>query len=103
MLKNISIRVPNEIIEDSEELAGYEYTEKSMILRDALRIGIDELKKKIAIKLYTQEKVTISEAAAIANISVGEMMEILAKQGIRAHIKIEDISESLKNALEIIE
>lgn len=103
MLKNISIRVPNEIIEDSEELAGYEYTEKSMILRDALRIGLDVLKKKIAIKLYTQEKVTISEAADIANISVGEMIEIFAKQGIKAHIDLNDISESLKNALELIE
>lgn len=103
MLKNISIRVPNEIIEDSEELAGYEYTEKSMILRDALRIGIDELKKKIAIKLYSQEKITISEAADIANISVGEIIEILAKQGIKAHIDLKDISESLNNALELIE
>jgi len=103
MLKNISIRVPTEIIKDSEELAGYEYTEKSIILRDALRIGIDELKKKLAIKLYTQEKITISEAADIANISVGEMMEILTKQGIKVHIDLKDISESLKNALEIIE
>ncbi len=102
MLKNISIRVPKEIIEDSVELAGYEYTEKSIILRDALRIGLDELKKRIAIKLYAKERVTISEAADIADVSVGEMIEILAQQGIKAHIKSEDISESLKNAFGLI-
>ena len=62
-----------------------------------------ELKKRIAIKLFTEERVTISEAADIANISVGEMMEIFTKQGIKAHIDLEDISESLKNAIEFIE
>lgn len=101
-MKNLSLRIPEEVVDETKILIKYEHLEQSVILREALKIGLDELKKKTAIELFSEGKITISEAASIAGVSVGEMMEILTKLGIKSGIELKDVKNSLKNALKSI-
>jgi predicted HTH domain antitoxin len=55
----------------------------------------------MAIKLYSEGKLTISECAQMAEKSVGEMMELLTDRGIKSKITIEDFEEGLSNALDL--
>ena len=59
-------------------------------------------KKDMAIKLYSEGKISISEYAQMAEKSVGGMMELLAARGIKSKITTEDFEEGLSNALDLL-
>ena len=65
-------------------------------------IDITMIKKDMAIKLYSEGKITISECAQIAEKSVGEMMELLTDRGIKSKITTEDLEKGLSNALDLL-
>ena len=67
-----------------------------------MRYGLAEMKKELAIRLFSERRVTISEAARLAEISVGEMMEVLSGRGIKSKITLEDFEEGLENAVELL-
>jgi len=97
------IVVPKEMKEALEEIKRYEPLDESLIVLQALRYGLAEIKKELAIRLFSEERVTISEAAKLAEKSVGEMMEVLSGRGIKSKITLEDFEEGLENALELLE
>ena len=53
-----------------------------------------------AYKLFSEGKTTISESAEIAELSVGEMMELLVDRGIKSKITLKDYEEGLSTAIE---
>lgn len=54
MLKQISMRIPEEFYETLEKLSKIEKQEKSFIVREALKKGLEDLRKGIAVKLYKE-------------------------------------------------
>lgn len=102
MLKNVSIRLNEDFIREAETLARLERVDKSTIIREALEKGLARVKLDIAIEMFGRGKVSTSEAADIADLSVGEMMEELVKRGIKPDITKEDLKGSLERALKVI-
>lgn len=56
--------------------------------------------EELAVKLFSEGKITVSEAAEIAHLSLGEMMELLSARGIESNITLEDYEEGFSNAKE---
>ena len=63
---------------------------------------IKNIEKELAVKLFSEGKTTIGESAEIAELSVGEMMELLADRGIKSKITLKDYEEGLATAIEAI-
>ena len=95
------MRIPEEFYETVNQLSKLEKQEKSFIVREALKEGLEKLRKERAIFLYKERKLTISEAAKLADISIGEMMELLINAGVKSEISIEDFEKSSKVSLEL--
>ena len=100
MLKQVSMRVPEEFYETVKKLSQLEKQEKSFIVREALKEGLEKLRKEKAISLYKERKLSLSEAAKLADVGAGEMMELLIKAGVKSEISVEDFEESSKVRLE---
>jgi Arc/MetJ-type ribon-helix-helix transcriptional regulator len=82
----VSIVLPQKMSEELDALIslGY-YDNRSEIVREALRNFLSqkpEVRLVAAIKLYKDEKITISRAAEIAGVSFDEMKNILIDEGI---------------------
>ncbi len=58
--------------------------------------------KELAIRLFSERKTTLSESAEIAQVSTGEMMELLAERGIKSKITLKDYEEGLASAVEML-
>ena len=84
-------------------LAGYEYSERSMILRKALLRGMDDLRVDEAVMLYLEGRLTMGEASDLAGLSVGQMLDVLSERGVKKDIGLDDVWGSLKNAMDVIE
>ena len=102
MMKNVSIRLREDFMKEAEKLAELELVDKSVIIREALEWGFLDVKVKVAIEMFSKDKASTSEAAEIAGLSVGEMMDELVKRGIKPNITKEDMKASLERALKIV-
>ncbi len=59
-------------------------------------------KLKTAVELFSEGKASTSEAAEVAGLSVGEMMDELVRRGVRPSITKEDLAGSLGRALKAV-
>ena len=102
MMKSVSIRLKEDFMKEARKLAELEMVDESVIIREALEKGMAEVKLETALELFSKGKVSTSEAAEIAGLSIGDMMDEIAKRGLRPNITKEDIKDSLKIALKAI-
>lgn len=87
------MRIPKEFYETVNRLSELGKQEKSFIVREALKEGLEKLRMEKAVSLYKERKLSLSEAAKLADISVGEMMEILTEAGVKSEISMEDFEK----------
>ncbi|MDI6707579.1 MAG: UPF0175 family protein [Candidatus Thermoplasmatota archaeon] len=81
-MENLQIRLPEEEVEDVEELTKVLHMSKSEVARNALHEGIKALKLEIAMKKYLSNEFTLCKAAEFADISIQEMCDYLARREI---------------------
>jgi len=102
MMKMFSLRASEEILREAERLSIIAKVDKSIVLREALEKGLEKIKLETAIKLFSEGRLSLNEAANTAGISAGEMMDKLREAGISSSITSEDVDELLEKALKII-
>ncbi len=96
------MEIPENLMDSLKKIKKYEPIEESLLIRQALQYGIRDIEKELAIKLFSEGKTTISESAEIAELSVGEMMELLVDRGIKSKITLKDYEEGLSTAIETL-
>jgi predicted transcriptional regulator len=101
-MKTISIRLDEKTLKRSSKLAETENLERSDAIRQSIACGLDILSRKKAADKYSEGAFSLSEAANFANISIPEMMDVLANRGIKANYSMKDADDSLKNIGKLI-
>jgi len=99
MTEIISTRIPNDIAKDLKEIEKEEKTDRATLIRKLLARAIAQWKTERALRLYQEGKVTLWRAARLAGITLREMMELAAKQGIQFKYTPKDLEEDIKAAL----
>ena len=92
----ISARIPQDRVNQIEEIAREEKVDKTTILDRALEHYIHEWRLEKAIKSYREGTSTLPRAAEIANITVWEMINTLADKNIQSQYGAEELEEDLK-------
>ncbi|MCK5109733.1 MAG: UPF0175 family protein [Methanosarcinales archaeon] len=74
------------------------YRTEGEVLKDALRqllLSRPGYRIEIAVRLYTDGKISLGKAAELAGISFDEMKEVLMQRGIKPKLGTRTISEAL--------
>jgi predicted HTH domain antitoxin len=95
--KTVSIRLEADDYQFLSSLAEAEKEDLSTAVRDLIGRG----RVFLGLERYRQGKASLSKAAELAGVSVSEMMDLLAAQGIPADLRVEDYRESLLALREI--
>ena len=95
----ISTRIPEEVARDLKEIEKEEKTDRATLVRKLLARAIEQWKIEHALRLYREGKVTLWRAARLADITLREMMELAAKEGIQFKYTTKDLEEDIKAAL----
>ncbi len=96
-----TVRLPKEVLKDLDNKAKSEKTDRTTVLRKLLEEAIKNSKIEEAVRLYKENKVSLSEAARRAGLYVGEMMEELVRRGVKSSMTLEDYKESLATAFQL--
>ena len=99
MTEIISTRIPDDIAKDLKEIEKEEQTDRATLVRKLLARAIEQWKMERALRLYREGKVTLWRAARLGGITLREMMELAAKQGIQFKYTAKDLEEDIKAAL----
>lgn len=97
-----SIRLNKKDTKKAKELANLLHFDQSIVMRNAVEVGLKKFSEETALKLYSENKVSLSEASHIAETSVGEFMELLSKRGIRQEMPSELLKEAFENAKKLV-
>ena len=95
----ISIKSPEDIIGIIKEIEETEQIDRATAVRKLLAKAIEKWKEERAIQLYRDGKVTLWRAAGMANLSLREIMKIVAEKGIEMHYTEKDLEEDINAAL----
>lgn len=99
MTEIISTRVPDEIAKDLKEIEEEEKTDRATVVRKLLARAIQQWKMERALRLYREGKVTLWRAAKLAGVTLREMMDLAAKEGIQFQYTQKDLEEDIEAAL----
>ena len=100
MSKIVSTRISEDLEKELKLIEEVEKTDRATVIRKLLSIGVSEWKKKYALDLYREGKVSLWKAAKIAGLSLWEMIDLLAKEKVLLNYTIEDLREDIEAALE---
>lgn len=96
--KRISVTIPEDLLKESEELAEERLEDRSTVIRQLIAEGLKEEKKKKAVDMYMDKKVSLEKAAEIADVSIWKMLDLLREKNVplrydrrEAEKEIEDI------------
>jgi metal-responsive CopG/Arc/MetJ family transcriptional regulator len=95
MNQAIGIRLDNDFIKKVDILSKEEVTDRSSIIRKLIVIGYKNLIKNKLAQKYKEGKITISEAANKAEITIWEMEQYLVEQGFKSSYSIEDLKNEI--------
>ena len=80
--KVTTVRLPEETIEDLEDLTEKLQREKSDLMREALQIGIDEMKLRLALELYRKGSISFGRMAELTGLGYRELSLELRRRNI---------------------
>ncbi|MEM4298472.1 MAG: UPF0175 family protein [Nitrososphaerota archaeon] len=99
MAEVISTRVPKEIVDALREIEEEEKADRATVVRKLLASAIQQWRMQKALRLYREGRVTLWRAARLAGVTLREMMELAAREGIQFQYTRKDLEEDISAAL----
>jgi metal-responsive CopG/Arc/MetJ family transcriptional regulator len=92
----IGVRLPKDVLVSIEKLSKEEHEDRSTIIRKLVMVGYADVMKEKAAERYVSGKVTLSEAAHQAGLTVWEMEQYLVGRGFKSSYSIEDLERETR-------
>ena len=87
-----TIRLPKSLTRAILHRVRAENVDESTAIRQLLALGVQDY----AVKLYSAGKVTLNEAAALANLSLREMVDVLLAHGVKGNITLDQQMKAIE-------
>jgi hypothetical protein len=77
-----SLRIPERLLETVREVARREHLDESTVTRQLIALGATEY----AVRLYREGKITLRDAAELADTTVRGMIDTLLDHGVKGNV-----------------
>jgi len=80
--KVTTLRIPENVSRELNELARRLKKDKSDVLRDALQFGLGELKLRLVLELYSKGKISFGRMTELSGLGYRELFLELKRRGV---------------------
>jgi len=94
--KITTVRLPEETLEALQDLTDKLQRERSDIMREAMQIGIGEMKLRLALELYTKGKVSFGRMAELTGLGYRELSLALKRRNVTLRYGEERFTEDIE-------
>jgi len=95
-MKVITVRIEDKYLEDLKRIETEEHADRAEVMRKLMASSIKEWKIKKALQLLKEQKVTIRKAAALAEVSYAEMLDLSSRLDINIGYGLEELRRDTK-------
>ncbi|HLC81345.1 MAG TPA: UPF0175 family protein [Candidatus Nanoarchaeia archaeon] len=92
----VAIRIDSDLLMKVDKLGAEEVFDRSTMLRDLIRTGYREKIKMRAAQQYKEGKITFSEAAHRAGLTIWDMQHYLIDTGFRSEYSLDDLQKEMR-------
>ncbi len=96
MEETVSVRISKEELNALDTLSEQERLKRSVLLREVLRLGIQQKRLEYALAIYQKRGATAWKAARMANIPLTKFLDLLVERGVDFNYTREDFLEDAK-------
>lgn len=96
VLTTISARVKRSQLREVERIANQRGSDKSAVVREWLRIGIQQQRIEEALDLVRRRRATVWKAANHANVTYREMLELLRLHNVPFPLSNEELKREIE-------
>ena len=100
-MPTVSVRIGDDEKEELDEVAQLLEQDRSTTMRQALREGVETLRRRHAVERYQSADVSVNEAARLAGVSIAEWLEIAHERGLTTQLEETDLSFDAERATEL--
>lgn len=100
-MTSISARLSDGEVETLEEVAALLDEDRSTTIRRALAEGLHDLRVRFAVERYQSGDVSVNQAARIADVSLGEWLEIARERNLTTQLSPDDLETDVEAAREL--
>jgi len=90
-----TVRIPKNLAKAIMHSARTEKVDESTAMRQLLALGAEQY----AVELYREGRATLDEAAALASLSLRQMIDVLLAHGIKGNIRLDQQRRAIDFAL----
>jgi len=94
--KVTTVRLPEETMEALEDLTDRLQRDRSDVMREALQIGIGEMKLRLALELYAKGKISYGRMAELTGLGYRELSLELKRRNVPVRYGEERFSEEVE-------
>ena len=91
--KVTTVRLPEETLEALEDLKNKLQRERSDVMREAMQIGIGEMKLRLALELYTKGTISFGRMSELTGLGYRELSMSLKRRNITIRYGEERLDE----------
>lgn len=95
-INRVSLTIPQELLQKSEEIAKEKAEDRSTTMRELLRLGLQQYTLEKGVAIFREGRVSLEKAAEIANVSLWKFLDVLRERKIPLHYDGEDIRKEIK-------
>lgn len=92
----ITARIPDEMFEEIKEIEEREKIDRAKATRKLLSVGIMEIKRKKALELLREYRITYRKAAEMMGVTIYELLDIMEKEGIDVGYSLKDLEKDIE-------
>lgn len=100
-MPTISARISEEELSELETTAEVTGHDRSETIREALEVGLRELRLREAVGRYQQGELSTNEAARLAGVSVAEWLTVARERNLTTQLTAADLRDDADGAMEL--
>ena len=98
-INRISLTLPNEILEKSEEIAKERMEDRSTVIRELLALGLHQYITEEALKQYGEGKISMENASEMAEVSIWKFLDLLKERRIPIRYDLDDLKKEIESII----
>ncbi len=95
--ETITTRLPEDLVEQLEEVSKAEHAGKSEVLRKMLADGLQQWRVRRALDLYQQGIFSFGQAARFAQVSVWKFPDLLKVRQVHLQFDLEELQQEFRS------
>lgn len=96
MVTTVSTRIEEKVVSEIDKLSKEKQMDRASFLRNLIVKGLAAERKKRALSMYKERKISLGKAAEMLEVDIWQMIDIIKEENLNLDYSEEELKEDLQ-------